>query len=157
MQRGLSPRTPRGSRQRARLACIPEDSRMTTLYPCGCHTIRADSFPASTRHAVKRGEVRHGARGNNEHKTGAIRIFGNKLWCRPLQRPLVATQHDGGTFFPFFFRSLHDCRTIPTYCTRLSQTARGYMMYLRLGARVVIRREEPYGSASPPGGQLLSA
>jgi hypothetical protein len=25
----------------------------------------------------------------------------------------------GGTFFPFFFRSLHDYRKIPTYCARL--------------------------------------
>jgi hypothetical protein len=45
---------------------------MTPLYPCSCHIIMADSFPASTRHAVRSGEVRHGARGTNEHKTGAI-------------------------------------------------------------------------------------
>ena len=42
---------------------------------------------------------------------------------------LVATQHDGGTFVHFFFRSLHDCRKIPTYFAGLSQMARGYINY----------------------------
>jgi hypothetical protein len=52
---------------------------MTTIYYCGCHTIMADSPPVSTCHVVRVGEVRQGARGNHEHKTGAIRGFGNKL------------------------------------------------------------------------------
>ena len=42
---------------------------------------------------------------------------------------LVATQHDGRTCVHFFFRSLHDCRKIPTYFAGLSQMARGYINY----------------------------
>jgi hypothetical protein len=41
----------------------------------------------------------------------------------------MATQHEDETFSHFFFRSLHDCRKIPTYFARLSQRARDYMMY----------------------------
>jgi hypothetical protein len=48
---------------------------------------------------------------------------------RSPRRPRVVTQDDGGTFLHFFFCSLHDCRTIPTYFARLSQMAKGYMMY----------------------------
>ncbi len=55
--------------------------------------------------------------------------FGCVFGLRSPYRPRVTTQHDDGTFSHFFFRSLHDCRKIPTYFTRLSQKARGYMMY----------------------------
>ena len=37
------------------------------------------------------------------------------------------TQHDGETFLPFFFRSLHDCYKVLTSFARLSQMARGYL------------------------------
>ena len=47
---------------------------------------------------------------------------------RSPRRPLVVTQHDGGTCSHFFFRSLHDYRKIPTYFARFSQMARGEMV-----------------------------
>jgi hypothetical protein len=52
---------------------------MTSIYHCGCHTIMADAPVASSRHTISGGDGRHDARGKNEHKTGAIREFGNKL------------------------------------------------------------------------------
>ena len=70
----------------------------------------------STYEAVSLGNSDRAYRFNGfDHRVG-------HLW-------LVATQHDGGTFVHFFFRSLHDCRTIPTYFAGLSQMARGYIHY----------------------------
>ncbi len=57
----------------------------------------------------------------------------NNTELRSPRRPLVATQHDGGTFSHGFFRSLHHCRKIPTGFASVSQMTRGDRMYSASG------------------------